>query len=236
MADKKKKAQTTAKLSDTTPFQVSEAYKTLRTNLLFTLAARRNKAVVISSASPNEGKSSTCANIAITMSQTGAKVIIIDADLRKPTQHLIFKKANRQGLTDVLAGFNGIKELIDKDVEPGLDLIVSGPIPPNPSELLGTDMMRELIETLTDNSDYIFIDTPPINIVTDATVLAAKTAGVVMVARQQQSTYDDLKKAVSSIEFSGATILGIVINAIKEKQGAYGKYKYKYSQYSYARK
>jgi capsular exopolysaccharide synthesis family protein len=228
-AKKRKTVSTVAKLSDSSPFQVTEAYKTLRTNLLFTLATSRNKAVIISSASPSEGKSSTCANIAITMAQTGARVIIIDADLRKPTQHYIFKKATRQGLTDILAGFNKVNELIDEQVEPGLDLIVSGPVPPNPSELLGSDKMRELIEELNTRYDYIFIDTPPVNIVTDATVLAPKTAGVILIARQLQSTYDDLKKAVSSIEFTGASILGIVINAIKEKHGTYGKYAYKYS-------
>jgi capsular exopolysaccharide synthesis family protein len=168
------------------------------------------------------------------MAQTGAKVIIIDADLRKPTQHLIFKKANRQGLTNILAGFSGVNELIDKDVEPGLDLIVSGPIPPNPSELLGTDHMGELLELLNAHYDYIFIDTPPINVVTDAMVLSGKIAGMVLITRQLQSTYDDLTRAVASIEFSGAAILGIVINAIREKQGVYGKYKYsKYSYYSY---
>jgi capsular exopolysaccharide synthesis family protein len=238
MADKKqKKIQASTKLTDSTPFHIAEAYKTLRTNLLFSLAASKNKAIVISSASPNEGKSSNCANLAITMAQTGAKVIVIDADLRKPTQHFIFKKANRQGLTDILAGFSEVNELIDMDVEPGLDLIVSGPIPPNPSELLGTDHMNELLEILSANYDYIFIDTPPINIVTDAMVIAGKTAGVLLVARQLQSTYDDLTKAITSIEFSGASILGIIINAMSEKRGEFGKHKYgKYKYYSYGSK
>ena len=226
--------QNDTKLSNETPFQVAEAYKILRTNLLFALAAGKNKVMVVSSALPSEGKSATCANLAITVAQTGARVIIVDADLRKPTQYQIFKCNNSKGLTTILAGFNNLDEVIKKEVEPNLDIITSGPTPPNPSELLGTERMSHLIEKLVEHYEYVFIDTPPINVVTDAMVLANKTAGVVLVARHGQSTYDNFTKAISSIEFSGANILGVVINAVSEKSGRYGKYgKYKYS---YSRK
>lgn len=228
--------QKSARLSADTPFQVTEAYKTLRTNLLFALAAGENKSVVISSSSPSEGKSSTCANLAITMSQTGAKVILIDADLRKPTQYQIFKCNNSKGLTTILAGFNDLDDVIKRDVEPKLDIITSGPAPPNPSELLGSERMTHLLNMLNEHYDYIFIDTPPINVVTDAMVLAGRTAGVVLVARQGQTAYDDLTKAVSSVEFSGANILGLVINGVNEKSGRYGKYKYGKYKYSYGGK
>jgi capsular exopolysaccharide synthesis family protein len=224
-----------AKLSKDSSFQVTEAYKTLRTNLLFALAATQNKSVIISSAMPSEGKSSTCSNLAITMAQTGAKVILIDADLRKPTQHQIFHINNKQGLTTILAGFDEVTEAIAKDVESNLDLITSGPVPPNPSELLGTERMSYLLNILGEHYDYIFIDTPPINVVTDAMVLASNAAGVVLVTRQKQSTYDEVTKAVSSIEFAGATILGLVINGVNEKVSGYRKYRYyKYGKYKYS--
>jgi len=219
-----------ASLLGAMPFQVAEAYKTLRTNLLFTLAAGENKTVVVSSASPSEGKSSTCANLAIAMAQTDAKVVLIDADLRKPTQFKVFAINNNKGLSTILAGFSDLDEVINHDVMPNLDLITSGPTPPNPSELLGAERMSLLINQLRARYEYIFIDTPPINVVTDALVVSNMAAGVVVVARHGQSTYNDLTKAVSSLEFSGANILGLVVNGIKEKAGRFGKYKY--SKYS----
>lgn len=215
-------------------FQVTEAYKTLRTNLLFALAAGKNKAIVISSALPSEGKSSTCANLAVAMAQKSAKVVLIDADLRKPVQNQIFKCSNSKGLSGVLAGFDNFEEVIRKSVKLNLDLITSGPIPPNPSELLGSEQMSSLLERLNEQYDYIFIDTPPINIVADALVISDKAAGVVMVVRHGQSNYSEITKAVASVEFANANILGLVVNGIKEKSGRYGKYKY--GRYSYIRK
>ena len=214
-------------------FQVIEAYKILRTNLLFALAAGENKVVVISSALPSEGKSSTCANLAAAMAQTGAKVVLIDADLRKPTQNQIFKCDNSRGLSGILAGFNDLEEVIERSVNPNLDIITSGPIPPNPSELLGCEQMSCLLAHLSKEYEYVFIDTPPINVVADALIISNKAAGVVMVVRHGHSTYNELTKAVSRVEFANAVILGLVVNGIKEKSGMYGKHKYgKYSSYS----
>lgn len=227
------------RLSENTPFQVTEAYKTLRTNLLFALAAGKNKVAVISSAMPSEGKSATCANLAIAMAQTGVRVLLIDADLRKPTQYQIFQTENGKGLTTILAGFSEVTDVIKKKVEKNLDLLTSGPVPPNPSELLGAQRMKDLLFMLEDRYDHIFIDTPPINVVTDALVFAGSTAGLLLIARQGQTTYDELTKAVSSIEFSGANILGLVINGVNERGGRYGRYKYgkyKYGKYAYGEK
>jgi len=209
-------------------FHVTEAYKTLRTNLLFTLAAGENKAVVISSPLQSEGKSVTCANLATAMAQTDAKVIILDADMRKPSQHKVFKISNIEGLSSILGGFSEVSKMIRKDIQPNLDIITSGPIPPNPSELLESPRMLDLIILLGEYYDYVFIDSPPINIVSDAVILAKKAAGLVLVTRHRQSTYSDLTKAVSKLSFADANILGIVVNAIKEQGGLYGKYKYRY--------
>ena len=225
---KKKNQNINVHLDEHTPFQITEAYKTVRTNLLFSLAPHKSKAMVISSALPSEGKSTTCSNIAIAMAQTEARVLLIDADLRKPTQHKVFKRPNNFGLSGILTGFDTVEQAIQKNVCLNLDLITSGQIPPNPSELLCCENMGFLLEELSKHYDYIFIDSPPINIVTDAIVLANQVAGIVLVARQGQSTYNELEKAVSSIEFANANILGLVLTEVRDQGGPYGHYRYKY--------
>ena len=217
------------------PFRVTEAYKALRTNIVFALSTGENKAVVISSALPSEGKSNTSAYLAMVMAQTESRVVLIDADLRTPTQYQIFNCPNIKGLSSILAGLSHFDEVILRDVQPNLDVITSGSSPPNPSELLGSERMSDLLEELREEYEYIFIDTPPINLVSDAVILSSKVAGVVLVARHEKSTYNELTKAVSRLEFSGANILGIVVNAVKEKPGRfgrYGRYGYGYGKYS----
>jgi capsular exopolysaccharide synthesis family protein len=157
--------------------------------------------------------------MAIAMSQTGAKVLLIDADLRKPVQHRIFRIPNQKGLSGLLGGFYPLNQAITEDLRPKLDIIPSGPIPPNPSELLGSANMWELLDKIAQSYDYVFLDSPPVNVVTDAVVLANRTAGVLLVTRQGQSTYDSLARAVESIEFSKANILGLIINAMGENRG-----------------
>lgn len=222
-------AESKITLMKDTPFEIVESYKTLRTNLLFTLAGGNNKTVVISSALPAEGKSLTCANLSAVMAQTESKVILIDADLRRPVQSQIFQRDNVRGLSTILAGFDDFGAAIKKDAIPNLDIITSGPIPPNPSELLGSEKMKNLLNDLQGYYDYILMDTPPINLVADAMVLSNKTAGVVLVARHGQSTFRELTKAITNLEFSGANILGLILNAKKGKSGGY----YKYGKYSY---
>lgn len=222
------------KLTDDTPFQVKEAYKTVRANLLFSLAAQKNKFVVITSASPKEGKSTTCCNLAITIAQTQSRVLIIDADLRGPVQHRFFQENNGTGLASLLTGDDSLHDALKVDVAPNLDLVPAGPAPPNPSELLGCNNMTVLLQMLSEHYDYIFIDTPPVNVVSDALVLAGKAAGVVLVARQRSSTYDELTRTVGTLEFSGANILGMVISNASEKRGGYGSHLYRKYQNDYA--
>lgn len=225
------------KLTSKTPFRVVEAYKALRTKVQFSLAATENqKVIIVSSPSPGEGKSTTCANLAITFAQTGAKILIIDADLRKPTQQKIFRVDNSTGLSRLLAGFESLADSLKREVQDGVDLITSGPTPPNPAELLGSNNMDILLEKLKEHYDYIFIDTPPVNVVTDALVLSQKAAGVMLVARHQVTTYEELQDAVETVKFAQSNILGIVIGAVAEKSvyggGAYKSYRYK--RYDYA--
>lgn len=234
MADNRNSAQSRAanRLNKNTTFQIVEAYKTIRTNLLFALSPVKEKMVLVSSAEPSAGKSTVCSNLAITMAQTNAKVLLIDTDLRRPTQHKIFRLGNDRGLSKLLGGFSTLEETIYRQVVPNLDIIVSGPIPPNPSELLGSSKMEELLTALSLEYDYIFVDGTPVNVVADSMVLAPRMAGTVLIARQQQTTYDEIQKAVEHIRGVNGNILGIVITDVKMKNKMYGSYK-SYKSYDY---
>ena len=220
------------RLNKNTTFQIVEAYKTIRTNLLFALSPMKEKMVLVSSAEPSTGKSTVCSNLAITMAQTNARVLLIDTDMRKPTQHKIFRLSNDMGLSKLLGGFSGLEETIYRQVVPNLDVILSGPIPPNPSELLGSSKMEELLSALSSQYDYIFVDGTPVNVVADSMVIAPRMAGTLLVARQQQTTYEEIQKAVELIRGVHGNILGVVITDVKQKNKMYGNYK-SYKSYDY---
>ncbi len=219
-------------------FQIVEAYKSIRTNLLFTLAPCDNKIVIISSAEPNAGKSTVSCNLAITRAQTGARVLLIDADMRKPSQHKTFRVKKANGLSRILSGQAELEECICHEVARGLDLIPSGSLPPNPSELLGSDTMSDLLDRLSIQYDYIFIDTPPLGVVSDSLVLSKLAAGTVLVCRQGQTTYDGLQLAVDSVRNVDGNMLGIVISDMCENPRSYGRYEkyhyYKAYDYNYS--
>lgn len=214
-------------IDENTPFAIKEAYKTARTNLLFSLSTSENKCVIMTSALAAEGKSTNCANLALTMSQTGASVLLIDADLRKSTQHKIFGISNTIGLAEILGGFCKVGDGVQEQIHPDLDIITAGQVPPNPSELLGSQNMQKLIEIVSENYNYIFIDSPPVNIVTDALVLARYAAGLIMCTRYRQSTHDELRRAVASVEFANAKILGMIVCDVKDVGGGYYRKSYK---------
>lgn len=235
---KKKKKKSTSNhltlLDKNVPFQVTEAFKTLRTNMVFALSQKQSKVLAISSSLASEGKSTTAANTAITLAQTNAKILLIDADLRKPVQHKIFNLKNKVGLSTLLSGLNSFKEVVNEDVIPALDIVTCGPIPPNPSEMLGSENMKLLLKELSKYYDYIIIDTPPINIVTDTLTLLKYIAGVVLVAMQGSTPFDALQNAIDSINFAEGSILGVVLTHVDMTSGKYNykyKYKYKYSSY-----
>ncbi len=236
MLAKKKEnvSRSAAALTSKTPFQIVEAYKAIRANLLFMLSTAAEKAVVVTSAEPSAGKSTTCSNLAITMAQTGAKVVIVDADMRKPVLHKIFRVSNNNGLIKLLSGLIKPEDCINKSIMPNLDLINAGPIPPNPSELLGSERMAGLLQTLSASYDYIFLDAPPINVVADSLMFLDKTAGAILVARQKQTHYDELQKAAESIRNLHSSVLGVVITDVSETNKPYAMYKsYKYKSYDY---
>lgn len=194
-------------------FKIQEAYKTARTNLMFSLA--NSHQVLFTSYEPNAGKSVSIANISVSMAQTGAKVILIDADMRNASQHRIFKTANNNGLSKVLGGLSSIEDdIICKSIAPNLDLLTAGPIPPNPSELLGSDRMRALLNTLSKQYDYVFIDTPPIGVVSDTLSLYAHLKNTVIIVRERQSRYDHIKALTEQTTALGSKICGILVTDV----------------------
>lgn len=209
------------------PFAVVEAYKTIRTNLMFLLSQNPGcKSFVISSPSSCEGKTTTAINSAIAFSQLGKKVVLIDADMRRPS---VFKKlhiSNSTGLSNLLAGFSTLEEVI-MPVSSSFDVIPAGPTPPNPSEILASKAMDRLLDTLKQSYDYIILDTPPLGIVTDALLTAPKTDGIIVVIKERTTTYDEFHKIMGSIELANARMLGVVLNAAEVKAR-----RYRYSSYS----
>lgn len=213
-------------------FQTTEAFKTLRTNLIFSLSTKNNKSFAITSPMQHEGKSTVTANLALTFAQMEAKVLLIDADLRKPVQHKLFKLKNKVGLSTLLCGIHSFKEVLNENIIPGLDVMTSGPIPPNPSELLASENMKVLFKELSEYYDYIIVDTPPVNIVSDTLTLSDSIAGVVLVAMSEVTTYDSYQHAVDAIKFANGSVLGSVITRVPVstgKRGKRSKYNYNYN-------
>ncbi|MGO1433768.1 MAG: CpsD/CapB family tyrosine-protein kinase [Ruoffia tabacinasalis] len=207
---------------------ISEQYRTLRTNLEFAQVGNQVKSIAITSSMPMEGKSTTSANLAYTMAQTGRNVLIVDSDLRKPTVHRTFKLNNELGLTTLLANpelkFN---QVVQKSKELGLYFLPSGPMPPNPAELIGSPQMARLMQELSDNFDMVIYDTPPVNSVTDAQIIASRVDGVILVVRQNLARKELVREAKQALENVKANILGFVINNVPFEEGkGYGYYAY----------
>ena len=218
-------------LSDDSEFIVNEAYKAARTNIMFSLHDNEGcKSIICTSAMPGEGKTTTCVNMAISFAQTCARVVLIDADLRKPKIERYMGINNDRGLSDYLGKFaDDVSEVITPVKERKFDCITAGRIPPNPSELLGSDMMDKLLSELGEKYDYIFVDAPPVNVVTDAIVLSKKCTGVMLVVRENDTTHDMLDSAVTALRFAEAKIVGIIVNGSIVKMS--GKYKYRKRKY-----
>ncbi|UOQ87022.1 CpsD/CapB family tyrosine-protein kinase [Gracilibacillus salinarum] len=203
---------------------ISEQYKTIRTNLQFSSVDGDLQTMLVTSSGPSEGKSSTTANLAIVFAQQGKKVLLIDADMRKPTLHYTFRMDNRRGLSSVLVGESTLLESISNCDVAGLDLLSCGPIPPNPSELLGSKAMEKMIVAAKEEYDVILFDTPPVLAVTDAQILANICDGAVMVVRSNQTENDAAIKAKELLEVGNAKLLGVVLNDREQKKGHYYYY------------
>lgn len=218
------------------PFTISEAYKAARTNIMFSLKdSKQSKSIIVTSANPGEGKSTTCVNFAISFAQMGAKVILLDMDMRKPRVHKYFGIRNRKGVSNILGGFSTIDSCVVHDDETGIDIITAGHIPPNPAELIASSETDIMLEKLTKEYDYVFIDTPPANVVTDTLLLSKKVTGVVMVARYKITNKDAFDRCVKTFEHAGVKMIGVVLNSV-ERNAYEGRYTYKsYGRYGYKR-
>lgn len=221
------------------PFAVVEAYKTTRIHIVSTLEKIGGKIIAISSPNAAEGKSTTAINVAIALSQLNKKVLIIDADSRRSTVHKKLKTENGLGCLDVISGTATVEEVV-KSYNNNLKFITSGTQTNNPSELFSTDSFEEFLNNIKDDFDYIIIDTPPINLVSDALVIAQKCDGIILIARANITTYDAFKRTIDSTKELNINVLGCIINGHdSEKSYKYGKYsrygKYGYGRYGYYR-
>jgi capsular exopolysaccharide synthesis family protein len=209
---------------------ISEAYRTLRTNLAFTRLDNSMKTILVTSAGPKEGKSTTVANLAITLAQLGSKVVLIDSDLRRPVIHSIFGMDKESGLTNFLMDSTPYEQVLRKSLLNNLSIVTSGILPPNPSELLGSKAMAEFIEKLKKEYDVILFDSPPIIAVTDAAVLCGRVDGVFLVISAGSTNKDAILRAKSLLENVDARVLGALLNNL-EITSAYGSSYYYYYHY-----
>jgi capsular exopolysaccharide synthesis family protein len=209
--------------------QIAEGYRVLRTNVQFSTIDSPGQALLVTSANPGEGKSTTAANLALVMAQAGKKVILVDSDLRRPTLHQVFGLSNGQGLTNLLitphTGTNGYAQQTRFD---NLAVITSGPLPPNPSELLSSRRLDSLLDALRMQADVVIFDSPPALPVTDACILAAKVDGTLLVVDAGKTRSQSLRRAKESLTMSKTHLLGAVLNKLKHRGGA-RYYHYYYS-------
>ena len=205
---------------------IAEAYRTLRTNIQYARVDGELKVLLFSSAGPDEGKSTVTANTAVALAQAGHRVILVDCDLRKPVQHHVFN-VNKKGLTNCLVGESSAVDLLQDTEVPNLRVLASGPIPPNPAELLGSSRMDALIASLKEVSDFLLIDCPPVIAVTDACVLARKADGVFLVLDANQVRPEMAIKAKELFENAQGVILGAILNRAEvESEHSYYYYYY----------
>lgn len=205
-------------------FEVNEAYNELRTNLRFTILGNNCKKIIISSPDPEDGKSTTSTNTAITIAQSGIRVLLIDCDLRKGKIHSLFNINNKPGISDLLSGMASEKDIIQDTRYNNLQVIATGSIPPNPTELLGSMQMKEALSKLEKNYDYIIIDSPPVNAVSDILSLVKLVDGLVIVVREGVTSHTNLTKALMKFKLVEANILGFVINGVDQNDNSKSHY------------
>lgn len=194
----------------------AEAYRSLRTSIKFSSVDKPIKTIVVTSSIPGEGKSTISGNLAITLSQSGARVLLIDCDLRKPSIHKKFRVVNDLGLTDILVDKCSLKDVIKK-IDEYLFMITAGTIPPNPSEIVGSNSMEDLIKELSLSFDYIVMDTPPVIPVTDPLLLAAKSDATIIVVRARKTKEKIIRQAYDELIKVNSNIIGSILNDSETK-------------------
>jgi len=223
---------------------LAEAYRHLRTSVLLSSAGHAPKTLVVTSCVPSEGKTTTAINLGVTLAQTGARVLVIDGDMRRPTVHRSFGAENKRGLSNVLSNEMSEAEmlaLVQKEEESGLYLLTSGPLPPNPAELIGSDQMRRVVLELGKTFDHVVIDTPPIASFTDGVLMATISDGVILVIHANECSRKVVQRSRQALFDVGAKVLGVVLNRVDMRSHDYyygyrnyGKYNVESDHYSSA--
>ena len=209
----------------------AEAYRTLRANLLYAQVDAPPKVIALTSSGPQEGKSTTCVNLGVVLAQAGKRTLILEGDLRRPTIHKIFGLRNIRGLMNVVLRENSLKEIAQEPF-PGLRVVPLGPMPPNPAEILSSERFGELIEQARREFDYVLIDTPPVEVVSDVAILATQVDGILFTLDARNTQKGAVRRSVRSLETVGARIIGTVTNNFKVSKDAYASY----GGYSYVEK
>ena len=229
-------------ISSDSKFAIVEAYKIARTNLVFSLTAMNNNCVAITSWSKGEGKSTATVNLAISFAKMNKRVLLIDTDLRRPNLHNLLKLNNEHGVSDVVAGIGEFDKALNRNVISDLDVLTSGAIPPNPSELIASPAFGELLERAKEEYDYVIMDTPPLGVVADTLLLKDYVGGYVMVVRERVTTHGDIENALQNIHLADSKVLGFLKVGCSLRSKGYKGYKgykgrkyYGYNNYYYSR-
>ena len=205
---------------------ISEQYRAIRTNIEYSNVDQNTKTILVTSSDKNEGKTTTVSNLAVSFANLNKKVLLIDCDLRNASIHKMFKINNIYGLTDILAKDRAVDKCIQETELENLYVLTAGAIPPNPAEILSSEKMKNLIEDLKNIYDYIFIDTPPIGLVTDAGALSSFIDGVVLVVKSESIEKKYLEETKKKLDAVDARILGAILNSYKSEQKDYNYYSY----------
>lgn len=214
-----------------TNFAVRESYKALRTNVMFSIPKKECRRIIVTSAVDGDGKSTNSVNLAINIAETGTKVLLIDCDLRRPNVANLMNIDNKKGLSNVLTGYCSFENAVVKDATPNLDVLPAGEVPPNPTELLGSSAFSELLDSVSSKYEYVILDTPPVNLVTDTVLLSKLVDGIIIVVRANRTEKDSVNYAINSLRLVDAKILGFVYNAADgDGKTGYGKY-HRYGSY-----
>lgn len=216
-------------LSDDPKSVVSEAFRVLRTNLQFSSVDKPLKRIMVTSSVPQEGKSTVISNLALSMASAGNKVLLVDADLRRPNIYKIFLLENYKGLSNLLAEDLPLESVVNETKFENFHIITSGPVPPNPAEMLGSQKMKKFLESVSTMYDMVLIDSPPVNSVADASILSALVDGVILVVEAGKTEREAAAVAVDQLRKVNARILGVVLNKVEQQKG--GGYYYYYYYY-----
>ena len=200
----------------------AEAYRVIRTSVQFAQAGKELKTIAITSCTPNEGKSMTVANLAIVLTQAGKSVLLMDCDMRNPTVHKNFNLSNKVGLSSCISMGTAVDDAVQATGIEGLDALTAGVIPPNPSELLGSERMKNILQRAKEEYDYVLIDTPPVLPVTDSLVLGRMVDGLILVIDSGEIKVEMAREVKNQLVHAGANILGVVLNKVRSEHHGYG--------------